>query len=227
MMTDLHLTLSPLAFPLRVLLPLVLLVGKLETDVAGVSGRSLEDLLVPLLERCYGYALKLTRNQAGAADLVQEAALRACRGFETFQPGTNFKAWFYRILTNCFYERHRRRGADEETLDVDEVPELYLYTQTANLGLHHSSPDPAQQLLGRLDAEQITQALDRLPGEYRVVATLYFMEDLSYEEIAQVHGVPVGTVRSRLHRSRRLLQKELWQVAEEHGIVSQIAREAP
>lgn len=181
---------------------------------------SLEALLTPLLERAYGYALRLTQNGAEAEDLVQEAALAAVRGFGTYQPGTNFKAWFFRVLTNCFYGRHRRTAREGRATELDDVPELYLYERTVEMGLHHSVPDPARHVLSRLDADAITAALGSLPEEYRVVSTLYFMDDFSYQEISTVLELPIGTVRSRLHRGRKLLQKRLWDVALEHGIVS-------
>jgi RNA polymerase sigma-70 factor (ECF subfamily) len=183
--------------------------------------QTLDELLRPVLERAYGLALRLLRNPADAEDLVQEAALAACRGFGTFQQGTNFKAWFFRILTNCFYARRRRRNAGVETLELDEVPELYLHDRTAEIGLHQRAPDPAQALLSRLDTEQIAAALERLPEEYRVVATLYFIDDFSYDEIAGILGIPVGTVRSRLHRGRKQLQTHLWNVAVEHGVIAE------
>jgi RNA polymerase sigma-70 factor (ECF subfamily) len=180
---------------------------------------TLDALLTPILGVAYGYALRLLQNPADAEDLLQEAALAAVRGFGTFQPGTNFKAWFFQILTNCFYARHRRTKREGQVSDLDDVPELYLFERTTELGFSGGA-DPARQVLNRLDGEQIAAALGRLPEEYRVVATLYFMEDFTYEQIAEILGVPVGTVRSRLHRGRKLLQRELWPIAVEHGIVS-------
>jgi RNA polymerase sigma-70 factor (ECF subfamily) len=181
---------------------------------------SLEILLTPILGLAYGYGLRLVRNSAEAEDLLQEAALAAVRGFGTFQQGTNFKAWFFQILTNCFYGRHRRSAREGQTTDFEDVPELYLYERTAEIGLHGVA-DPARQALSRLDGDEIAAALGSLPEEYRVVSTLYFMEDFTYEQIASVLEVPVGTVRSRLHRGRKLLQRQLWRIALEHGIVSQ------
>jgi len=180
---------------------------------------TLDALLTPFLGIAYGYALRLLRNGADAEDLLQEAALAAVRGFETFQQGTNFKAWFFQILTNCFYGRHRRHKREGESTEIGDVPELYLFEKTTELGFHGGA-DPAREVLSRLDGEQIAAALGRLPDEYRVVSTLYFMEDFTYEQIATIVGVPVGTVRSRLHRGRKLLQRELWPIAVEHGIVS-------
>ena len=189
------------------------------TEEATPAPQTLDDLLKPLLARAYGLALRLLRNSADAEDLVQEAVLAACRGFGTFQLGTNFKAWFFRILTNCYYSRHRRLRHEGQLTDLDEVPEQYLYIRTAELGLHGGQSDPVETVFNRLDSEQIVAALQDLPEEYRVVSTLYFMEDLSYGEIADTLGIPVGTVRSRLHRGRKILQKLLWRVAVERGVV--------
>ncbi len=186
-------------------------------------------LLEPLLAAAYGTALRFTRNHAEAEDLVQDAALLAYRGFGTFQRGSNFRAWFFRILTNAFYSRYRRQRRQGVEVELEDAPELYLYEQTEALGLHARSADPAAELMARLDAEAVGRAIDALPDEYRVAATLYFLQDLAYHEIAAILEVPVGTVRSRLHRGRRLLQQALWQVAEEGGIVRALATptEAP
>ena len=184
---------------------------------------TLEALLTPLLGIAYGYALRLRQDSAEAEDLLQDAALAAVRGFGTFQQGTNFKAWFFQILTNCFYGRHRRVKREGQSTDLDDVPELYLYERTAESGLHRGL-DPAREVLSRLDQAEIGAALGSLPDEYRVVSTLYFMEDFTYEQIATILDVPVGTVRSRLHRGRKLLQRRLWPIAVEHGILSQADR---
>jgi RNA polymerase sigma-70 factor (ECF subfamily) len=179
---------------------------------------TLESLLTPLLGSAYGVALRLARNRTDAEDLVQEAAFHACRGFHTFQPGTNFKAWFFRILTNCFYYRCRRHKSQPEMVNVEDAAELYLLFKATEHGLIAEGEDPAERVLGKLGKEQIADALAALPPEFRVVCTLYFMQDLSYQEIAEILECPVGTVRSRLHRGRRLLQQALWRIAQEHGV---------
>jgi RNA polymerase sigma-70 factor (ECF subfamily) len=192
-----------------------------EQDTAAPS--AIEPLLLPLLPRAYAFALRLTRNAHDAEDLLQEAAERACRFFHQFRTGTNFQAWFFRIVANAFYSRVRRDGRRGDEVSLDDPPPIYLYTRTAEAGLHEGDPDPAATFLARVDTEQVTRALDQLPEEYRAVATLYFIEDLTYEEIADILGVPIGTVRSRLHRGRRLLQRQLWHVAREYGIVPDTA----
>lgn len=183
------------------------------------AAASFESLFAAVFGVAFGVAMRLCRNQADAEDLVQDAALLAHRAFGTFMPGTNFRAWFLKILTNCYYSRHRRERSRPVTSDLDDTPDLYIYARSGEAGFPTQGPDPAAQLLDALGTERVVEAIRRLPDEYRIVSTLYFMEDLSYEEIARIIGCPVGTVRSRLHRGRKMLQKALWQVAQEGGIV--------
>jgi RNA polymerase sigma-70 factor (ECF subfamily) len=181
--------------------------------------------LTPILTAVYGTALHLTRNRDDAEDLVQEAALQAFRAFASFQEGTNFKAWFFRILTNLFINayRKRRRAPEVDTLsESDDAPALYLFKRTREIGLHTRTPDPAALVIERLEAEEVSRAIAALPDDYRVVSALYFMEEFSYQEIAEIVGCPVGTVRSRLHRGRRMLQRGLWHIAEQQGIITDL-----
>jgi RNA polymerase sigma-70 factor (ECF subfamily) len=194
------------------------------TAEPSLRSATFEVLLTPILPVAYGTAVRLTRDRTEAEDLVQDAALLAFRGFGSFEPGTNFKAWFFRILTNAFYSRHRKEKHERANISTEDLQPCYLYNRIAETGLQSQEPDPASALMDRLDSEQVGEALDRLPTEYRVVASLYFIEDFSYQQIADVLGCPVGTVRSRLHRGRRMLQKTLWQVAEERGLVCSQAR---
>ncbi len=184
-----------------------------------VPTESFESLFAGCAQTAYGVAMRLTRSQADAEDLVQDAAFLAHRAFASFTPGTNFRAWFLKILMNCYYSRRRREKSRPVTSDLDDTPDLYVYARSGEAGFPTQGSDPAAQLLDKLGTERIVAAINRLPEEYRIVSTLYFMEDLSYEEIARVLQCPIGTVRSRLHRGRKMLQKALWQIAEEDGIV--------
>jgi RNA polymerase sigma-70 factor, ECF subfamily len=194
------------------------------------AAQRFESCLAPILTAVYGTAVHLTRHHDDAEDLVQEAALQAFRAFDSFQEGTNFKAWFFRILTNLFINayRKRQRTPEVETFsESDDAPALYLFKRTREIGIHARSQDPAALVLERLEAEQISRAIAALPEDYRVVSALYFMEEFSYQEIAEIVGCPVGTVRSRLHRGRRMLQKALWHIAEQQGIIADLrSREA-
>ena len=185
--------------------------------------REFETLFASIIDRAFGMALRLTRNRADAEDLVQEAALLAFRNFGGFEPGTHFKAWFFRILTNCYFTTYRRRRRQGSTVDFDDTPDLYLYARSLAAGIPLDIVDPAGSLIDRLDSERVGAAIEELPEEYRVVSTLYFMDDLTYQQIAEVLGCPVGTVRSRLHRGRKMLQKALWALAEECGIVRELS----
>lgn len=194
------------------------------TTAGTTPASDFEALLAGVLEQAYGTAMRLTGNAADAEDLVQDAALLAHRGFGSFTSGSNFRAWFYRILLNRFYSNYRRQRRSGVAVDLEDTPELYLYEQAEAAGLKPSE-DSAAALIDRLDAEAVEQALAALPDEFRAAATLYFMQDLPYQEIAEILDVPIGTVRSRLHRARRMLQKALWLVAQERGIVSAPAPE--
>jgi RNA polymerase sigma-70 factor, ECF subfamily len=182
------------------------------------TARRVEALLAPILGPAYGTALHMTRNREDAEDLVQEAAVQAFRAFGTFEEGTNFKAWFFRILTNLFLNKYRQKQREPQLVEFEDAPELYLYTQTRQSGLHAWCADPAALVIRKMDAEHVADAIAALPEEFRTVCALYFMQEFSYQEIAEVLDCPVGTVRSRLHRGRRALQRTLWQVAQEQGI---------
>lgn len=188
-------------------------------EPARAETASFESLLSPVLGPAYGYALSLAGDPADAEDLLQEAALLAFRAFDSFHPGTSFKAWFYKILTNRHFERFRRARRRPATVDLGEVAELYLYRRTAEAGLHELSADPARLVMSKLSAEQVLEAIGALPEEYRAVAQLHLVDELEYPEIAGILGCPLGTVRSRLHRGRRMLQKALWHVAQQAGVV--------
>lgn len=175
--------------------------------------------LVAALPAAYGYALRLCHHRADAEDLVQEAALLAFRGRGGFESGTNFKAWYFRIVTNCFRGRHRQEQRRPRTVDFDDAQDLDLRAASAANGVPFQGDDPASLLIDRIGTERVADALARLPDEFRVACALYFMEDFAYHEIAEILGVPVGTVRSRLHRGRKMLQKSLWRGAEDAGIV--------
>lgn len=172
--------------------------------------------LRPVLDLAYRYALRLTGTPDDAMDLVQDAAVQAFRAFHTYTPGTNFKAWLLKILTNRYYAIRKHRP---NTLALDEAPDLFLFEQAKRNGVAIDD-DPAAWVLGKMDGEAIQAAIEKLPDEYRTVAVLYFLSEMPYEQIAETLEVPIGTVRSRLHRSRKLLQVALWQIAQDRGYVS-------
>lgn len=178
-----------------------------------------EALLKPILGLAYRYAVRLAGNRDGGMDLVQDASVAAYSAFHTFEAGTSFRAWFLKILIHRYY-RVRKESQRQPVLALEEVPELFLYSQAKRRGIPFDG-DPLVTLLGDLNGAAVCSALNRLPDDYRVVATLHFVGETSYQECAEALNLPIGTVRSRLHRARKLLQVALWQIAEERGYVTE------
>jgi len=171
---------------------------------------------MPLLPNLYSAALRLTRNPTDAEDLVQETFLRAYRGFARFEPGTNLRAWLYRILMNTFINSYRKKQREPLTISEDEVDEWYLYSKMAERG---AEPSAETAVIEALPDEDVQDALASLPEQFRTAVLLADVEGFSYKEIAEIVGVPIGTVMSRLHRGRKALEKRLWDVVRERGLV--------
>ncbi len=155
-----------------------------------------EQLAVPLFERLYNFACWLTQDRNEAEDLVQETYAKALKGFSSFQPGTNFRAWIYRILRNAFL--NSRAGLKAVSLPLDAEGE--------DAALPATEETPESILLQRADWQFVQEALQRLPVAHREVLLLCDMEEMSYQEIAAALGIPIGTVMSRLSRARQALR---------------------
>ena len=175
---------------------------------------------MPYMGPLYSAALRMTRNPADAEDLVQETYLRAYRGFESFKEGTNLKAWLYRILTNTFINQYRAAKRRPEQVDLDDVEDLYLYRRLGGLEGAVAGRGPEAEVLDRLPDAEVKEALESLPEQFRMAVLLADVEGFAYKEIAEIMDIPIGTVMSRLHRGRKLLQKRLWQFAVEHGLAT-------
>lgn len=171
---------------------------------------------LPLLREMYAAALRLTRKPADAEDLVQEAYLRAYRGFGGFEAGTNLRAWLHRILTNTFINSYRKRQREPQTVSEEEVPDWYLYDKLAGGG---AEPSAEAQVLESLPDQDVQDALATLPDRFRMAVLLADVQGFSYKEIAEILDIPMGTVMSRLHRGRRALEKRLFDVMKERGLV--------
>lgn len=174
--------------------------------------------LRPVLDLAYRYAVRLTGNREAGLDLVQDASLTAFRAFHQYRPGTNFRAWFMKVLTHRFYRL--QENLLPPSMPLEDAPDLFLYLHAKRLGVPMEG-DPSAFVMSQFDGDQIGLALQRLSPEFRAAATLHFLSEMTYEECAEALEVPVGTVRSRIHRARKLLQVALWRLAEERGYVSQ------
>ena len=184
-------------------------------------------LLEPVLSVAFRVAYNLTRNTHDAEELVQEACILAYRKFDSFRRGTNFKAWFLKIIKNCFLMTVRKQQRQPETLEMSDEPATYMFDRAVTSEFFATSHDPAADLLQEISAQQLADALNQLPEDYRLVAVFYFVEELSYQDIAEYLAIPIGTVRSRLHRSRRILQKLLWSLASESNLFKTATFEGP
>jgi len=168
----------------------------------------------------YSAAMRMTRNPADAEDLVQETYLKAYRAFESFQEGTNLKAWLYRILTNTFINSYRSKKRRPEQTELDDVEDLYLYRRLGGLEAAAAGHSAEEEVLDHITDSEVKEAVESLPEQFRMAVLLADVEGFSYKEIAQILDVPIGTVMSRLHRGRKALQKALFEFGVERGLVA-------
>jgi len=167
-------------------------------DRVGDTG-SFEDLAMPLFARLYNFAHWLTEDRVAAEDLVQETYMKALRGFSSFQQGTNFRAWMYRILRNTFLTTQAGlKSFSSVSLDSDDAPAEPPAAET-----------PESILLARADLETIQSAIEQLPAKFREIILLCDLEEMSYQEIGETLGIPIGTVMSRVSRARRAMRELL------------------
>ena len=164
------------------------------------------------LDTLYRVARRLTGNTADAEDLVQETLLKAYRAWETYTQGTNAKGWLLTILRNAFINEYRRRSRHPEPVDLDTIEPFVVFDDV-------QEEDPQGAFFDKIVDEEVLRAVDQLPEAFREAVMLSDVEGLSYDEVAKVLDVPVGTVKSRLFRGRRLLQAKLYDYAVSMGYI--------
>jgi RNA polymerase sigma-70 factor (ECF subfamily) len=171
------------------------------------------------LDSLYRTALRLTHNQQEAEDLVQETMLKAFRFAKSFQPGTNLRAWLFRILNTSAINRYRKQATHPVTTPLPEGEEFYLYNRIRDMSGQELSSGAEEEVLSKYLDEDVYKALNDLPLNFRMPVILADIEGMSYKEIAEALQIPIGTVMSRISRGRRQLQQSLWQYAKDRGYI--------
>ncbi|GAA1580977.1 ECF RNA polymerase sigma factor SigR [Leucobacter aridicollis] len=174
------------------------------------------DEALPLLDQLFGAAMKMTRNQQDAQDLVQETFLKAFQAFASFEQGTNLKAWLYRIMTNSYINTYRKKQRQPFLGAVEELEDWQLGGAESTTAMASQSAEA--EAIDRTPDSVVTTALNDLAEDFRMAVYLADVEGFSYQEIADIQGVPIGTVMSRLHRGRAKLRQVLGEYAREQGV---------
>jgi RNA polymerase sigma-70 factor, ECF subfamily len=171
---------------------------------------------VPYMDAVYNFALRMTGDEDDADDLVQETFLKAFRFFDKFEKGTNCKAWLFRIMKNSYINDYRKHTKEPDKVDYEDVQNFYETIKSDEVDSDHYEQDAFTNLLD----DEISNALTQLPEDFRTVIILSDIEGFTYEEISDFVDIPVGTVRSRLHRARKMLYAQLYDYAKDRGFVS-------
>ncbi len=192
---------------------------QIEKEISNEKLRELyedfEKEALPHMNALYNFALRLTGDEEDADDLVQETYLKAFRFFDKFEKGTNCKAWLFRIMKNSFINDYRRQVKEPDKVDYEDVQNFYETIKSDEVRFNHYEEDAFSKTLD----DEITKAMNELPEDFRTVIILSDIEGFSYEEIADFVDIPVGTVRSRLHRARKMLYSLLYDYAKDRGYI--------
>lgn len=176
---------------------------------------------LPHMDFLYNYALRMTYNAADAEDLVQETFMKAFRFWDSYEKGTNIRAWLFRIMKNAYINRYRKEKKEPETVEYDDVQNYYNNVRDSTV----ESGDVQETMFGNLLDDQVAKAISELPDDFRTIVILCDIEELTYEEVAEFVDCPIGTVRSRLHRGRKLLRAKLLEYAKKRGYLESKMKE--
>jgi RNA polymerase sigma-70 factor (ECF subfamily) len=171
---------------------------------------------LPHMDVLYNFALRMTGNPDDAEDLLQDTYLKAYRFWDKFEKGTNSRAWLFRIMKNSYINRYRKEVREPDTVDYGDIEEFYDSIRDEST----ETTDLEERLFGNLLDDDVAKALESLPPDFRTVVILCDIEGFTYEEIANFVDCPIGTVRSRLHRGRKMLRAKLIEYARKRGYVS-------
>ena len=176
---------------------------------------------LPHADFLYNYALRMTYNRDDAQDLVQETYLKAFRFWESYEKGPNIRAWLFRIMKNAYINRYRKEKKEPETVEYQEVENFYNVIRSST----SENTDLQEAVFSNLMEDDVANAIAALPEDFRTVIILCDIEELTYEEVAAFVDCPIGTVRSRLHRGRKLLRAQLLDFARSRGYVMEKTKE--
>ncbi|MBL6876089.1 MAG: sigma-70 family RNA polymerase sigma factor [Chitinophagales bacterium] len=176
-----------------------------------IKDKIFNEELIPQADALYNFAYSLVFEEARAQDLVQEAYLKAYRFIHSFEPGSNAKAWLFQILKNAFINEYRKKSRQPQKVDFED------YKDKNQLEKQASSIDIGQDIYTHMIGDEITGALNSLPVDFRVAIILSDIEGFTYDEVAKISDIPIGTVRSRLFRARNLMKDQLREYAKEKG----------
>ena len=177
--------------------------------------KDFEQTAIPLMDILHNYALRLTMNSENAKDLLQDTYLKAFRFWDSFEKGTNLKAWLYEIMRNSYINQYRKKTKEPNKVEYDENEFYYKIAQQGSFEPKYLKINSYDEIF----EDEITRSLDGLAKDFKTVVLLSDLENFSYEEIANILDCPIGTVRSRLHRGRKRLQKELFNYAKNNGYI--------
>ncbi len=176
---------------------------------------------VPHLDALYGTALRMTKSESDAEDLIQETMLKAFRYFDKYEKGTNCKAWLFKIMTNTFINRYRKKQKRKEYLIDDDYRPLQERAEAPEHTPFQESFESEEHLYFKMFGDEVKRALEEIPVDFRMVVLLADLQDFAYKEIAEIMDCPIGTVMSRLYRGRRMLQTQLAEYAKAHGYIQE------
>ncbi|WP_394342706.1 sigma-70 family RNA polymerase sigma factor [Sandaracinomonas limnophila] len=186
-----------------------------EKSIAPEKAKALfEKEFMPHLDAMYNFALRLTNDEEDAHDLVQDTCLKAYRFIGSFEPGTYAKAWLFRILKNNFINDYRKKSRGPSKVEFEWVEQAYVGEEDAEPAFQ---ADLKAETVNEMMGDEITKAIQALPVDFRMIIILCDLEDFSYEEMAKILNIPIGTVRSRLHRGRAILKDTLASYAKKRG----------
>lgn len=191
-------------------------------DTVGDARHEFEEQAIPFMDQLYAAAMRMTRNPADAADLVQETFVKAFGSWASFTQGTNLKAWLYRILTNTYINIYRKKQREPFQGTIDELEDWQMGGAESTTASHSRSAEA--EAIDRMPASAVKDALQEVPEDFRLAVYLADVEGFAYQEIADIMKTPIGTVMSRLHRGRRMLRELLADYAAERGIATAATR---